>query len=165
MFCEKNCSLIFCKFQETPVLESLFSEVAALLAWNLIKKRFEHVFSCKYSEIFKNTYFEVKTLEKEIYTCSFYFNLWSHTVFTEKDEKLYYSKRNMTQCEILIQLFPSWKQIPPSLLDLVVKSIQFASHPSSIQKFLSIQIYFWSMFSFYTSIPWYKKGILAWPQM
>ena len=38
--------------------------------------------SFEYSEIFKSHKFDTETLEKEIY--AFFFNEWSHTVFTRK---------------------------------------------------------------------------------
>ena len=38
--------------------------------------------------------------------------------------KLFYSKRNMVQCKILIQLFPSWKQDPPIVCTEVSTSPQ-----------------------------------------
>ena len=38
--------------------ESLFIKVAYMKAGNVIKKRFQHMFSSEYCEIFKNTYFE-----------------------------------------------------------------------------------------------------------
>ena len=41
------------------MLESLLSKVAGLQALNFIKQRLQHrFFSCKYFEIFKNTYLE-----------------------------------------------------------------------------------------------------------
>ena len=47
----------FCNIHiKTPLLESLFKNVAALQVVNFIKKR--QVFSCEYCEIFKNIYFE-----------------------------------------------------------------------------------------------------------
>ena len=56
---EKRCSdrssrsQVFFKI----VLESLLNKVAGLQACNFIKKRFQHVFSCKICEIYKNTLF------------------------------------------------------------------------------------------------------------
>ena len=49
----RKCSKIFfCNIhRKTPVLESLFNCI-------FIKKSLQHVFSCEYCEIFKNTYFE-----------------------------------------------------------------------------------------------------------
>ena len=43
---------------EKPVLESLFNKAAGLQVCNFIKKRLTQVFSCDYSEIFKDTNFE-----------------------------------------------------------------------------------------------------------
>ena len=40
------------------VYESLFNKVASLGPATLLKKTPTYVFSCKYYEIFKNTYFE-----------------------------------------------------------------------------------------------------------
>ena len=73
------------------------------------------MFSFEYLEIYKNTKFEAKTLENEIY--SRFFNERSHTLFTGKSEegilKLFYSKWSIVQCKILIQNFPPWKQKSP----------------------------------------------------
>ena len=51
--------------------------------------------------------FEVQILENEIYPCF----LMSKVKKESKEGilKLFYNKRNMMQCKILIQLFPSWK--------------------------------------------------------
>ena len=70
--------------------------------------------SAEYLEIFKNTYFEAETLENEIYVIH-----WSHTLFARKNTegmlKLSYSKRNMVQCKILIQLFSILEtKVPPT---------------------------------------------------
>ena len=57
-----------------------------------------------------------------------HFHEWSHTLRTGKSKegilKLFYSKRNMVQCKILIQLFPSWKQDPPIVCTEVSTSPQ-----------------------------------------
>ena len=47
----------------------LFNEVAVAghLTSNITKKRLQH--RCEYSKISKNTYFEVETVESEIYSC------------------------------------------------------------------------------------------------
>ena len=45
----------------------LFNKVAGLLAYNLLKKTPAKAFSCNFSEIFKNTYDEIGTLENGIY--------------------------------------------------------------------------------------------------
>ena len=81
----------------------------------LLKRGPSPGFPCEYLEIFKNTYFEVETLENEIYSC-FTMSV-SHTLLTGKSKesmpKLFYCKRNMVQCKTLIQLFPFWKQKSP----------------------------------------------------
>ena len=44
--------------RKTPALESLFNKLAGLKVFNFIKKRLQtQVFSCKYYEIFKNSFF------------------------------------------------------------------------------------------------------------
>ena len=50
---------MFCKFhRKAPVLESLFKKVAGLKAYSFIKKETPaKVFSCKFYEIFKDTFF------------------------------------------------------------------------------------------------------------
>ena len=43
MFCKKRCSKTFCKFhRKTPMLQSLFNNVAGLQACIFIKKRLQH---------------------------------------------------------------------------------------------------------------------------
>ena len=42
---------------------------------------------CEYMEIFKNTYFEVDTLENEIYSCI----LMSKVILTRKSKKVYWN--------------------------------------------------------------------------
>ena len=39
-------------------MEFLSNKVADLKAYNVIKKRLQHIFSCKYCKIFKNIFFE-----------------------------------------------------------------------------------------------------------
>ena len=51
------------------MLRILFNKVAGLLAYNLLKKTPTKAFSCNFSEIFKNTYDEIGTLENGIYLC------------------------------------------------------------------------------------------------
>ena len=41
--------------RETPVLKSIFNKVPGLKACNVIKKRFQHMFSCEISIIFINS--------------------------------------------------------------------------------------------------------------
>ena len=71
------------------------------------------VFLSEHSEIFINSYFEEQSLENESYSC-----LFMSKVRTGKSKegilKLFYSKRKMVQCKILIQLFPSWKLSSPT---------------------------------------------------
>ena len=44
--------------RKTPALESLFNKLAGLKVFNFIKKRLQtQVFSCKYYDIFKNSFF------------------------------------------------------------------------------------------------------------
>ena len=54
VFYEKTILENFAIFTPT-VLESFLNKVAGLQAFNLMKKRLQ--FSCKYCEIFRNTYF------------------------------------------------------------------------------------------------------------
>ena len=73
------------------------------------------VFLREHSEIFKNAYFEVQILEIEIYSC-FFMSKVVHSVLGKVKKEYWnsYSKRNMAQCKILIQLFPSWKLSSPT---------------------------------------------------
>ena len=73
------------------------------------------VFLREHSEIFKNAYFEVQILEIEIYSC-FFMSKVIHSVLGKVKKEYWnsYSKRNMAQCKILIQLFPSWKLSSPT---------------------------------------------------
>ena len=56
---EKRRSWRFRKiYWKTPVLKSLFNKIAGILTCNYIKKETSgQVFSCEFSEIFKNTFF------------------------------------------------------------------------------------------------------------
>ena len=73
------------------------------------------VFLRKHSEFFKNAYFEVQILENEIYSC-FFMRKDIHFVLGKVKKEYWnsYSKRNVAQCKILIQLFPSWKLSSPT---------------------------------------------------
>ena len=89
------------------------------------------VLSCEYSEVFKNAYFEVETLENEIYSCFFMSEVIHSLLSKVKYTETLFRKRNMVLCKILIQHFPSWKQRSPlSLLDLAGK-INSICKPSS----------------------------------
>ena len=57
----------------------------------LLKETPAPTFFCEYSKLFKNTYFEVETLEKEIYSC-FLMNEVMHSLLEKvKKPKLFYS--------------------------------------------------------------------------
>ena len=68
-------------------MESLFNKAAGLMACNFIKKDADtDVLLREHSEIFKNGYFEVQTLENEIYSC-FFVSKVMHTVLGKVKKK------------------------------------------------------------------------------
>ena len=84
--------------------------MAGFQACNFIKKRLHDKSFPAWT--FGKAYSEVRILENEIYSCFF-----MSKVNKESKEgilKLFHSKRNMVQCKILIQLFPSWKLSSPT---------------------------------------------------
>ena len=73
----------FAHFTGKHVLWFLFNKVTGLLASNFIKKETPTlIFSCENLEIFKSTYFEVETLENEIYSC-----LKSYTLYSSSHQR------------------------------------------------------------------------------
>ena len=82
----------------------------------LLKATLTQLFSCvNIRKFFKNSYFEVQILENEIYSC-FFMSKVIHSLLVKVKKKYwnFCSKRNMIQCKILIQLFPSWKLSSPT---------------------------------------------------
>ena len=71
-----------------PVLWFLFNKVTGILACNFIKKETPTlIFSCENLKIFKGTYFEVDTLQNEIYSC-FLMSEVIHTLQQQPSEEL-----------------------------------------------------------------------------
>ena len=110
-FCEKRCSYKFRKFTGKHLRWSLF-----LIKWEafwsaaLLKETLTQALTCEYSKKFQNNQFEVETLENEIYSCFFMSDV-IHSLLSEvKYTETLFSKRNMAQCKILIQLILSLKQ-------------------------------------------------------
>ena len=71
--------IIFHDQRKTPVVELLFNIVAGLEDCNSIKKRFPHVLSCEYCEIFKKTYFEeyLRTAASVLLTVKLLIKYWT----------------------------------------------------------------------------------------
>ena len=68
------------------------------------------MFSCEYSEISENFYFEVQILEDEIYSCFFMSEVIHSLLSKVKYTDTVFSKSNMVQYKILMQFFSSQKQ-------------------------------------------------------
>ena len=93
----------FCKFTGKYLSWSLF-----LIKWQAfwpatsLKRDSNKVFSCEYLEIFKIAYFEVETLENEIYS-SFFMSEVIHSLLSKvKHTETLFSKRNVVHRKILI---------------------------------------------------------------
>ena len=101
------------------MLESLFNKVAGILACNFIKKRLQH--RCFPLIIQKFSRMPILNQRSQKMKCLFMSEVM-HSLLSKVYTKTLFSKRNIVQCKILIQHFPSWKQrSPPSLLDLIGK--------------------------------------------
>ena len=76
VFCRKSCSQNLRNIhRKTPVLETLFNKAAGLGLQFYRKEIPTQVFSCKYFEIFKNTYFEERLLMLPLMFCLRIINL------------------------------------------------------------------------------------------
>ena len=133
------------------------------------------VFLREHSEIFKNAYFEVEILENEIYSC-FFVSKVIHSVLG-KVKKEYWNSFIVKGIWTVWNTNPTFSifetEFPHSHYYWIwlVKSIEFSSHPPSIQHFFqylyqekrSTWIYFWPMF---TSLLLYSgKKTEHWPEM
>ena len=120
---QDRCSKKLCKIhRKTPLLESLFKEVAGLKAWNFIKKRLQYTVFLTHVGIQQILTWKAKSL----YHVGFFFSTWFFSATSKVqnhqnktgEKSLYSSKYMLTTCfknfknifEFMYILYSYWER-------------------------------------------------------